>query len=124
MRLRNALMGLAIDNEFSQYSWQVGVFLRYTNNAIESFCAQNVQLQAANDQMRAADANERTALNIRVGSGVFIGGGVGGLGAAGAVGLLLGSIVGPPGALIGGAIGGFVGGVGGGVVAHMTAAKR
>jgi hypothetical protein len=118
------LVKLAIDGEFFQYSWLVGVFLRHTNNAIESFHAQNVVLQAASDNMQAAAANERAALNGRVGRGVIVGGGVGGLGTAGMVGAFLGSVAGPAGVLIGGAVGGAVGGIGGGVIAHMTAAKK
>ncbi|MDR0727443.1 MAG: hypothetical protein LBF26_00920 [Puniceicoccales bacterium] len=118
-QLRNALVQLAIDGEFAQYSWLVGVFLRHTNTAMEVYNSENVALQVANDHRLAGEAYDRAGLNVRVGGGVFAGSLSGG-----ALGSVVGIAGGPVGIAFGIGLGALFGGGAGGLVANATATKK
>jgi hypothetical protein len=118
-RLRNALVKLAIDDGFLQYSWLVGVFLQHTNNAMAVYNSEIVTLQAASDERQAGEARLRASRNMRVSFGIAVGGAGGGA-IGGGIGAAVGILGGPPGMAIGAGIGALLGGSAGGGIAHAT----
>jgi hypothetical protein len=118
-QLQAALVDLATDDDFLQFSWLVGVFLQHVNNEIATYHSENVALQVANDNRLGGEANLRASRNIRLGVGIGVGG-VGGGGIGGGIGAALGILGGPPGVAIGAGIGALIGGSVGGGIAHAT----
>jgi uncharacterized membrane protein len=97
----------------------VSDFCRTSNDEMRAFHAENVALQVASDNIRAADTRYRASINNRTGDGAFAGAIAGAAAGCGA-----GAPFGPPIMFAGAAVGAVVGALGGGGIARVTAVQR